>query len=86
MMMMISVGPMVGRKLGYQAFAGCMRSHLTPGWTHQQMILIVIIIVIIVIKAPDPWECFTPVHAGPHYVLEQDIPQIRGRQYLTQMD
>ena len=40
MMIMIIVGAKVGRKLGYQAFAGCMRSYLTPG-ANQQIIIIV---------------------------------------------
>ena len=48
---------------------------------HQQIIIIAVIK-----SAPDPWEYSTPTHAGPHYILEQDIPQIRRRQYLTQMD
>ena len=39
-------GTEVRRKLGYQAFVGCMRSYLTPG-DHQQIIIIVSIIVII---------------------------------------
>ena len=41
-------GTEVRRKLGYQAFAGCMRSYLTPG-AHQQIIIIVVIIVVIIV-------------------------------------
>ena len=51
------MGASLGRKLGYQAFAACMRSHLAPD--HHQPIIISVIILISK-QSPDPWESFTP--------------------------